>query len=89
MKSEFTTFFKLMIESGLKIALAWLNARLKTISREMMLAKKYAKEYFFKKPGLASVFQNDYEVKQIKVSRILQFIDLYETHFEESAVCSL
>lgn len=82
MTSEFSMFIKLLNESGLKIAMAWLNARLKTVVRLMYAAKRLAKDYIIKKPELGHVFQCDFERLQKKSSRMLQMIDLYETSFE-------
>jgi hypothetical protein len=89
MKSEFTLFLKLLSESGLNIALSWLNARLKTLSRQMIRAQRFAKEYFYSKPNLAHVFHMDFIRLKTRVARILDFLNLYETHFEDFAICEI
>jgi len=81
MTSEFSTFIKLLNECGIKMAMAWLNARLKTVVKLMYSAKRLAKSYMFTKPQLAHVFQCDFEKLQKKSSRMLELIDLYETEF--------
>lgn len=81
MTSEFCTFIRLLNESGIKIAMAWLNARLKTLTRLALKAKRLVNDYLTTKPELAHVFMCDFERLSKKSTRILQLIDLYETEF--------